>query len=171
MRCAASKLALGLVRLLIGLCGCTFLFYCVAITVTAWRHSRAYRNLTTITTFPFIALALPEHFHISKHREFSSAVRSCASPDLQNEWLHLLIPFKVFKSVCTPQVWFLWGSPFLAAVLTIVLRRACAWESLCKKDHEDQPIQVTKQQDFLAITKSAVGSGALSYVWACMVHA
>ena len=56
------------------------------------------------------------------------------------------------------QVWFLWGLPFIAALLTILLRRACALEGLGKDDHEGRPDQeAAKQHSWLEVTKSAVG--------------
>ena len=164
-RCGASRLALGLVvwtlRLLIGLCCCTFLFYCVAITCTVWLHSSAFRSLTRTTVFPFIAAALPECHPVSKHREYSSAVRHSRSM-----YLSRTARGTQYKGAClsqqldvTLQVWFLWGLPFIAALLTILLRRACA---LCKNDHEGGPHQgAAKQQTWLEDTKSAVGLSEL----------
>ena len=103
VRWATSGLALGLAKqtlqLLIGLCCCAWLFYCVTITVSPWLHSHAYRSLTTHETsklkadksvpesqalrfgvFPFIADALPERLPVSHHREFSTAVGHVVVP-------------------------------------------------------------------------------------------
>ena len=59
--------------------------------------------------------------------------------------------------VSAVQVWFLWGLPFVAGLLAILLRRVCALEMLLKKEADGGSAEtLAKHPEWLASFKSAV---------------